>query len=425
VFWTQVFVLPKKIIHLLEQKLNRFLWCGLDVKAKAKVSWEKICVPKKEGGLGIKRLEVWNKASMMIHIWNLFARVGSLWVAWVEEVWLKGRSFWQIPIPHTCSWSWKKTLKLRGVAKDFLSFKVGDGSKIFLWFDSWHPAGYLLDRYSYRTVYDAGRDIGPKLSSIIRNDEWYWPSARSDNLVEIQSRLPEVVIGGDDFPIWKGSKGVYFCAETWDQLRVKLHVVEWHKVVWFSQAIPRHAFILWLALRDALVTKENMCFLGFSSPSVCMFCYGCIESRGHLFFACSFCRPIWRALMSICLIPNPLVDWKEVIRWFVKDLQGTSLKANACRPSLAAVVYHLWWQRNALLHGNTPRTEEDIVSQVKRQVGSRLLAKGSKQSVGKNLALAYNWNLQGLFDFSSLGAVSLFGTAICLVVLLLFEGFCP
>jgi hypothetical protein len=52
VFWTQVFVLPKKIIHLLEQKLNRFLWYGLDVKAKAKVSWEKICVPKKEGGLG-------------------------------------------------------------------------------------------------------------------------------------------------------------------------------------------------------------------------------------------------------------------------------------------------------------------------------------------------------------------------------------
>jgi hypothetical protein len=171
---------------------------------------------RRKGGWGIKRLEVWNKASMMIHIWNLFARVGSLWV---EEVWLKGRSFWQIPIPHTCSWSWKKILKLKGDAKDFLSFKVGDDRKIFLWFDSWHLAGYLLDWYGYRTVYDAGRDIGPKLSSIIRNGEWYWPSARSDNLVEIQSRLPEVVIGGDDLPVWKGSKGVYSCAETWDQLR--------------------------------------------------------------------------------------------------------------------------------------------------------------------------------------------------------------
>lgn len=103
--------------------------------------------------------------------------------------------------------------------------------------------------------------------------------------------------------------------------------------------------------------------------------------------------------MSICLIPNPPVGWEEVIRWFVKDLQGTSLKANACRLSLPAVVYHLWWQRNAFLHGNTPRTEEAIVSQVKRQVGSRLLAKGSKQSIGKILALAYNRNLQGLFGY--------------------------
>jgi len=88
------------------------------------------------------------------------------------------------------------TLKLRGEAKDFLSFRVGDGRKIFLWFDSWHPAGYLFDQYGYRTVYDAGSAIGPKLSSIIRNGEWYWPSARSNNLVEIQSRLPEVAIGG-------------------------------------------------------------------------------------------------------------------------------------------------------------------------------------------------------------------------------------
>jgi hypothetical protein len=91
----------------------------------------KKCVPKKEGGLAIKRLDV--KASMMIYIWNLFARAGSLWVAWVEEVWLKGRSFWQVSIPHTCSWSWKKILKLRGETKDFLSFKFGDGRKIFLY----------------------------------------------------------------------------------------------------------------------------------------------------------------------------------------------------------------------------------------------------------------------------------------------------
>jgi hypothetical protein len=112
VFWAEVFILPKKVIRMLEQKLNRFLWCGNDSKAKAKVAWDKLCVPKREGGLGIKRLEVWNQASMLNHIWNLFSKAGSLWVAWVEANWLKGRSLWQISIPQACSWSWKKILKL-------------------------------------------------------------------------------------------------------------------------------------------------------------------------------------------------------------------------------------------------------------------------------------------------------------------------
>lgn len=79
-------------------------------------------------------------------------KVGSLWVAWVDTNWLKGRSFWQIPIPQSCSWSWKQILKLREVAKRFLKFKVGDGNRLFLWLDDWHPDGCLLDKYGCKTV---------------------------------------------------------------------------------------------------------------------------------------------------------------------------------------------------------------------------------------------------------------------------------
>lgn len=88
-----MFILPQKIIKLLEQKFNRFLWNGKDAKARAKVAWDHVCVPKQEGGLGIKRLTVWNKVAMLKHIWSLFSRSGSLWVAWVNANWLKGRSF--------------------------------------------------------------------------------------------------------------------------------------------------------------------------------------------------------------------------------------------------------------------------------------------------------------------------------------------
>jgi hypothetical protein len=61
-------------------------------------------------------------------------RSGSLWVAWVKEILLKGRSFWQVSLPQICSWSWRKLLKLRE-------------EHIHLWFDAWHPDGVLYEKY--------------------------------------------------------------------------------------------------------------------------------------------------------------------------------------------------------------------------------------------------------------------------------------
>jgi hypothetical protein len=90
VYWAKVFIFPKQVIKLIEQKLNKFLWGGSDSKTHAKVVWEKLCAPKKEGGLGIKSIEVWNKALMMNHIWNLFIKACLMWIAWVEANWLKG-----------------------------------------------------------------------------------------------------------------------------------------------------------------------------------------------------------------------------------------------------------------------------------------------------------------------------------------------
>jgi hypothetical protein len=40
--------------------------------------------------------------------------------------------------------------------------------------------------------------------------------------------------------------------------------------------------------------------------------------------------------------------------------------------------------------------KEAIVSQIKRQFGARMLAKGSVKLVGDNLGLVYHWNLQTL-----------------------------
>ncbi|MBA0831274.1 hypothetical protein Goarm_015751 [Gossypium armourianum] len=37
-----------------------------------------------EGGLGLRDLESWKKASILQHIWLILTQAGSLWIAWVE-----------------------------------------------------------------------------------------------------------------------------------------------------------------------------------------------------------------------------------------------------------------------------------------------------------------------------------------------------
>jgi hypothetical protein len=184
------------------------------------------------------------------------------------------------------------------------------------------------------------------LSSIIRNGEWFWKSVRSDSLVEIQSQLPEIPIGTTDILVWNSSKGTYSCYESWNLLRLKFPVVDWLRVVWFPLTIARHSFILWLAVRDALTTKDKLCSWGFTSSSLCLFCYGCQESKDHLFFECSFGCRIWRALMFDCFVDDPPVQWDAVIHWFIERVRGKSLKTCLCKLCLGATVYHLWKQRN-------------------------------------------------------------------------------
>jgi hypothetical protein len=140
--------------------------------------------------------------------------------------------------------------------------KVSDGCNIFLWLDVWHPYGCLLDNYGHRVVHDAGNSVSAKLLTIIRNGDWYCSVARSDQLVELQSKLPEVEIGEYDLPAWNRKNGKYVCSETWDAIRKEEVRVKWWKVVWHSVAIPKHVFLLWLVFRNAMITKSRMCWLG-------------------------------------------------------------------------------------------------------------------------------------------------------------------
>ncbi|XP_059433958.1 uncharacterized protein LOC132167079 [Corylus avellana] len=315
---------------------------------------------------------------MLRHVWSLFARSGSLWVAWVKDYLLKRKSFWSVSIPQNCSWSWRKILKLREIAKRILKFKVGNGENIFLWQDSWHPSGILIEVFGHRAVYDAHSSLEAKLSSVILNGDWFWRPARSEALVEIQTRLHEIKFGPYDKPVWTVSRGgSYVSSETWDFFREKKVEVSWWKIVWFPNAIPKHAFILWLALQDRLLTGDRLMKWGY---------------KGIICFL-SFSYRIWKFCMHCCHENNSPIIWDEVLKLGISKWGTKTLKGLLCRLVLGSVIYNLWCTRNELKHSGHPISEEQILRKVLWEVRTRIAGKGKFSKNKENLGLAAQWNL--------------------------------
>ncbi|GJZ86852.1 putative reverse transcriptase domain, reverse transcriptase zinc-binding domain protein [Tanacetum coccineum] len=74
IYWASVFILPYRILLDIEKLMRGFLWCQGDMrKGKSKVAWEVVCLPKREGGFGIRRLDVFNKALMVWNYMKVFA----------------------------------------------------------------------------------------------------------------------------------------------------------------------------------------------------------------------------------------------------------------------------------------------------------------------------------------------------------------
>ena len=55
-----------------------------------------MCLPKNEGGLGIKDFSEWNEILMTKHLWNIASNKESLWVKWINEIRLNGQSIWEV-----------------------------------------------------------------------------------------------------------------------------------------------------------------------------------------------------------------------------------------------------------------------------------------------------------------------------------------
>ncbi|GKD74120.1 RNA-directed DNA polymerase, eukaryota, reverse transcriptase zinc-binding domain protein [Tanacetum coccineum] len=117
IYWASVYMLPSSTINEVEKLLKGFVWCqGPLTSGKAKVAWKQVCLPKEQGGLGIKSLKKWNEVLLIKQLWKIIEGKESL---------IKARVF----------------------------YSIGDGRNVSMWFDKWDSNGPLCDIIPRREWY--------------------------------------------------------------------------------------------------------------------------------------------------------------------------------------------------------------------------------------------------------------------------------
>lgn len=75
----------------------------------------------------------------------------------------------------------------------------------------------------------------------------------------------------------------------------------WEHVVWHTFSVPKYSFLLWLVLKQRLLTRDRMQRFGMRVPAGdCLLCNSDLESHDHLYSSCPFSsRMFWE---SPCII---------------------------------------------------------------------------------------------------------------------------
>ncbi|XP_074267054.1 uncharacterized protein LOC141590357 [Silene latifolia] len=225
------------------------MWHGNEAKeSPVLVSWDRICKPVKQGGLGFKNLHKWNIAFIGKYVWWIEAKVDHLWVRWIHAL---------------------------GLEEDLLGKEILNQ---FLFYASWRATGQqYTSKLGYRWLEEEGMKV------------------------------------------------------------------EWHP--WMSNRMlqPKHAFFIWLAAQNRLLTQDRLFKMNIIQTNCCFLCGTEEETQKHLFFKCGFSK---RCMILLAQWMQITLPEQGVIHWWINLRVRSLMVKHVIAAGIATLMYQIWYHRN-------------------------------------------------------------------------------
>ncbi|CAM8923331.1 unnamed protein product [Rhodiola kirilowii] len=352
---------PKTCIVSMERLFANFIWDG----KHHWVSWDNICLPKSEGGLGIRNLRGVKEALLGKVAWR-FLLNESFWAKFSRNKYLnKSRK------PGI----WSSVMPLVDSLKRESFWNIGRGDTLISHFCEWleYPTPKAANLW---TIHDIINDEGK------RNKISSWLPDFTRNI------LPNIHLNDQpDRLCWRGSPDGTFTAKTfYNNIRRNKPKSKLFDNIWQIWIPPKLSGIVWKLWRSGIPTDEDIAKLGIPIVSKCRCCsLPNKESSLHLFVFSDVAKGIWKFLSMIFgkRPPSNLLRLKK--DWFIdiktKDFLDCLALTMAC-----CAIWEIWKYRNCIMFDKeVPNIQRNLIGWASRCAD--LIKKRYKRTFSSKISL--------------------------------------
>ena len=369
-----VFKLPKQIIKGIITAMSQFWW-GDDDQQKHMhwFAWWKMCVSKKQGGMGFRDLHCFNLAMLAKQCWRLIADPDSLCASVLRAKYFPSGDLLNCQLKKGSSYTWQSIWAGIQTFKRGHIWRVGDGTQINIWDDPWIPSSPTRKIMTRR-----GNTVYTKVSELFDpiTDSWdeellrriFW-STDVERILHIP--LARTMMG--DFMSWHFTKTGTFSVRS-------CYYVEWEhqhgsklrrtsafgtssnlpiwRTVWGLKVPAKIKIHYWRSLLGAIPCNGILANRHMQPSSQCQLCQVECESLRHAFFTCPRVQEIWSLLGLGDLISRVCTLEREggpILETLLRDRMAKAplLPEVDMNDLIASAVWYIWWERRQATHGET------------------------------------------------------------------------
>ncbi|XP_024196657.1 uncharacterized protein LOC112199901 [Rosa chinensis] len=130
------YLLPKSLCDDLQQLCSQFFWGSTNEKKKIHWrSWDRMCLPNEQGGMGFKHLHSHNLAMLSKQGWRILSNPNSVVAQVFKAVYYPNGSFLTADRSITHSYSWRSIMEARPILTAGLFWRIGNGTSVNIWED--------------------------------------------------------------------------------------------------------------------------------------------------------------------------------------------------------------------------------------------------------------------------------------------------